>query len=126
MVERSKRLSMEISSPVGSTLSGRWFGRLRVAERTHISDLLPLLDDDGLRKAPEPLVVSVLQEDKRHIDRALMMRDHHPNEVLVGVAARRDLHALVHACICRRHFRMEIRTGAAAIKWAGVRSVAVT
>ena len=63
----------------------------RIEKAAHVGDLLSLLDDDRLREALE-LFVARTQLHERHIDGALMMRDHHPDEVAVDIAARRDLH----------------------------------
>ena len=71
--------------------------RQRLAERQpHRGDLLLLVDDDLLRDAPQLLVVTVAQLGLRHVDRALMMRHHHRDEVLVDVAGRLDAHADHH------------------------------
>ena len=56
--------------------------RQRLAERqAHGRDLLLLLDDDLLRDAPELLVLAVAQLGQRHVDGALVVRDHHRDEV---------------------------------------------
>ena len=68
-----------------------------MAERqAHRDDLLLLIDDDLLRDAPQLLVVAIAQLGQRHVDRALMVRDHHGGEVGVDVAGRLDLHAGHH------------------------------
>ena len=50
----------------------------------------------------------VFEQDARHVDGALVMRDHHANEIAVDVAARRDLHAPVHARVHVRHLGIEV------------------
>ena len=73
------------------------FVQRHLEKAAHVGDLLPLLDDDRLREALEPLIVSVLQLQQRHIDRTLMVRNHHSYEVAVDIAVRGYLHTLVHA-----------------------------
>src|SRR5262245_34105242 len=49
-----------------------------------------------------------------------MMRDHHPHEVTIDVAARRDLHGGVHTPAHLGHFRVERwlgKTGRACAQW---------
>jgi hypothetical protein len=41
----------------------------------------------------------VLQDDSRHIDGALMVRDHAAREVRVGVAREGDVHVAVHLVV---------------------------
>jgi hypothetical protein len=73
----------------------------------HVGDLLPLLDDDRLRQAFELLVVPVFQQHECHVDRALVMRDHHSHEIAIDVAAGRDRDALMHAPIHVAHLGIE-------------------
>ena len=74
----------------------RTIGR-RIEEGAHIGDLLSLLDDDRLREAFEALVLPVLEQHPSHVDGALVMRDHHPYEITVDIAAARNCHAIMHA-----------------------------
>src|SRR5215467_131793 len=73
----------------------------------HVGDLLPLLDDDRLRQTLDPLVSPVLEHEQRHVDRALMMRDHHAQEVTVEVTAGSDRHVTMHGRIGLRHLGVE-------------------
>ena len=79
-------------------LRGRRRGRRqRLAERqAHGGDFLLLVDDDLLRDAAQLFVVAIAQFGQRHVDGALMMRDHHGDEVGVDVAGRLDRHARHH------------------------------
>src|SRR5258708_10118859 len=83
-----------------------------------MGDLLPLLDNDRLRQALEPFIVSILQSNESHIDRTLVMGDHHQHEVAIGLAAGRDFHGLVHAPDDLRNFRIERGSGPS--RWRGV------
>jgi len=76
--------------------------------QAHDGDFLPLRDDDFLRQAPQLLVLAVAQVRHRHVDRALVMRRHHRDEVAVDVAARLHGH-VVHHLVHRRFVRGEIR-----------------
>src|SRR5437762_1396476 len=87
------------------------FRRARQRKTAHVGDLLRLLDDNRLGEALELFIAAIFQQDERHVDRTLMMRDHHPHEVLIDIAARRDIHALMHPRIDLRHFRIEGRVG---------------
>ena len=59
----------------------------RLADRElHRVDLLHLVDDDLLGDAPQLFVLAVAQFDDGHVDRALMMRGHHGDEVAVDIA----------------------------------------
>jgi hypothetical protein len=73
----------------------------------HQGDLLGLFDDDPLGQTAHRLVLAVGEFDPRHVDRALMMGDHHGGEVAVGIAGRRDRHGGVHARHGLGHFRIE-------------------
>ena len=64
--------------------------------RIHEGDLLLLRGDDVLRQFTQLRILAVLQFDLRHVDRALVVRDHAGDEVLVGIARVGDRHALVH------------------------------
>ena len=67
-------------------------GRQSLAEREpHRDDFLLLVDDDFLRDPPQLLVMAVAQLRLRHVDRALVVRDHHGGEVAVDVAGRLDV-----------------------------------
>jgi hypothetical protein len=62
----------------------------------HRRDLLHLADDDFLRDAPKLFVLAVAQFEHGHVDRALMVRRHHGDEVAVDVAGRLCLHRAHH------------------------------
>jgi hypothetical protein len=72
-----------------------WFDRaLLLADcELHFRYLVLLLCDDVLSESPKLLVVTILEFCPRHIDRVLMMRDHHGDEVAIYVARRLDEHA---------------------------------
>src|SRR5262245_66637633 len=80
-----------------------------VQERPHVGDLFPLLDDDRLRQPLDPLVAAVLEHRQCHVDRTLMMRDHHAQEVAVDVTTRSDRHVAMHGRVGRRHLGVEGR-----------------
>ena len=63
----------------------------------HDFDLLLLRDDDLLGQPLQPLVLAVAELDQRHVDGALVVRDHHPGEVAVGIAGEGHVHRRVHA-----------------------------
>src|SRR5262245_28113265 len=77
--------------PVGGGRNQRWCRgptRQSVAERqVHQGNLLLLVDDDLLGEPLQSLVLAVPQLDQRHVDRPLVVRDHHVGEVAVGFAA---------------------------------------
>jgi len=50
---------------------------------SHHRYLMVLLRDDVLSEAPKLVVVSVFELGARHIDCALMVRDHHRDEVAI-------------------------------------------
>src|SRR5437870_331070 len=52
----------------------------------HQLDLLLLFDDDALGKTPQNWIAAVDQFELGHVDRALMMRNHHRGEIAIGVA----------------------------------------
>src|SRR5258705_13692467 len=85
-----------------ATRGGRLVGR-HLEKGAHIGDLLPLLDDDRLREAPQPLIATVLQLHESHLDRTLVMRDHHPRKIAVDIAARRSLHSGMHVRVHPAH-----------------------
>ena len=64
----------------------------------HDVDLLLLGDDDLLGQPLQALVLAVAKLDERHVDGALVVRDHHAGEVPVGVAGEGHLHRAVHLC----------------------------
>src|SRR6267143_1745280 len=83
----------------GLNLRGRGRpGRQSVAAREmHDRDLLLLLDDDLLGQPLQSLVLAVAQLDERHVDGALVVRDHHAGEVPIRIACEGDVHRRVHA-----------------------------
>src|SRR5262249_15502652 len=62
----------------------------------HIRYLVLLSCDDVLSKPPKLLVMTIFEFGPRHIDRPLMMGDHHGDEVAIYVARRLDEHAPAH------------------------------
>src|ERR1700737_3306143 len=98
----------------GLNLCGRGgAGRQSVAEReVHDRDLLLLLDDDLLRQPLQALVLAVAQLDERHVDGALVGRDHHAGEVPICIAGEGDVHRPVHARDRTSDHRLEaVRAG---------------
>ncbi len=68
-----------------------------MAEREpHRGDLLLLIDYDLLRDPPQSFVVSVAKFRHRHFDGALMMWDHHLDEVTVHIASCMGHHSDIH------------------------------
>src|SRR5207248_35454 len=63
----------------------------------HDFDFLLLLDDDRLSKPTQNGIAPELQLSLGHIDRTLVMRNHHGSKVSIGVAAMSDRHSLAHA-----------------------------
>ena len=87
---------------------GTW--RQRVAERQmHDRDLLLLRDDDLLGKPSQARVLAVAQFDERHVDRALVVGDHHSREVTIRVTGDWDVHVRMHALDRLVHHDLEIR-----------------
>src|SRR6266478_900642 len=75
----------------------RGAGGQRVAKgEVHDHDLLLLVDDDLLGEPLQPLVLSVAELHERHVDRTLVVWDHHASEVAIRVAAEGDVHRRVH------------------------------
>jgi hypothetical protein len=63
----------------------------------HDPDLRGLRDDYFLREPAQHRVLAVEQLGLGHVDRALVMRNHHRGEVVVGIAVhRRATHAHLH------------------------------
>jgi hypothetical protein len=63
----------------------------------HHLDLLLLRDNDFLCETTESGILSCREVGLRHVDGALMVRDHHGGEVVVGLAGhRRRCHVSVH------------------------------
>src|SRR3954453_13233643 len=62
----------------------------------HDFDLLLLRDNDLLGEASQALVLAVAKLGERHVDRALVVRDHHPREVAVRIARVGYVHRRVH------------------------------
>src|SRR5271166_6657249 len=73
----------------------------------HGRDLLVLIDDDLLRDAAQLLALPVAQLGFRHVDRALVVRDHHGCKVAVNIARRADIHSGHHGAHGRPIFRHE-------------------
>src|SRR5207237_1301544 len=64
--------------------------------QTHVVDLLLLGDDDLLRESLQTLVLAVPQLGEGHVDRSLVVRNHHAREVPIGVAAIGHVHRRMH------------------------------
>src|SRR5438477_1197977 len=96
-IEKKKRRSFMGGLLSLEMIADGWFGGRGAEEQSHVGNLLTLLDNDRFREPPEPFIVSVFQKHNGHIDRALMVRDHHPGEIAVEIAGRRDGHGFVHA-----------------------------
>lgn len=74
----------------------------------HELDLLLLFDNDRLSETPQNGIATVNQLYLRHVNRALMVRNHHRREIAIGVA--RGLgghHAGVHTIHGLHHLRRE-------------------
>jgi hypothetical protein len=72
----------------------------------HEFDLLLLFDDDRLGKAAQNGIATVNQLELRHIDRALMMGNHHQDEIAIRITSRLGSHYLgVHAFHGLHHLR---------------------
>jgi hypothetical protein len=59
---------------------------------THGRNLLLLSDDNLLSKASDLFVPAIPEHSQGHVDGALMVRNHHRNEIPVNVARRPDRH----------------------------------
>src|SRR5580704_17984908 len=70
----------------------QWFAN----GKPHRGDLLQLSHDDFLGHALKLLVAPVTQLGPRHLDRTLMVRDHHRHEIDVDVAGRPYAHVDHH------------------------------
>jgi len=55
-----------------------------------------LLDYDFERQASEAFILAILQLGSRHVDRSLVVRDHHGCKVAIGISGRLDNHCIVH------------------------------
>src|SRR3954452_24726082 len=62
----------------------------------HDFDLLLLRDYDFLGEASQALVLAIAKLGERHVDRALVVRDHHAGEVAVRIARVGYVHRRVH------------------------------
>ena len=82
--------------PAGLRRRGSGSRDLLADRELHRRDLLHLADDDFLRDAPKLFVLAVAQFEHGHVDRALMVRRHHGDEVAVDVAGRLCLHGAHH------------------------------
>jgi len=72
----------------------------------HQLDLLLLFDDDALSKTPQNWIAAVDQFELGHVDRALVMRNHHRCKVAIRIARRLcGHHAGVHALHGLHHLR---------------------
>jgi hypothetical protein len=74
----------------------------------HFIDLLLLCADDGGGQRTHACVLSILKLDLRHIDGALMMRNHHEHEVVICIARHFHIH---HGFVHRHHGAYEALVG---------------
>ncbi len=77
----------------------------------HDRYLLLLGNDDLLGKPLQTCILAVTNLDERHVNSALMVRDHHPSEVAVSIAGKGHVHIRMHAFDGLAHFRLKIRAG---------------
>jgi len=70
-----------------------------MVRRPCLSNFTLLRGDNALRHFPDGRILAVLQFDTRHVDGALMMRDHALHEIAIRIAGERDAHALVHRIV---------------------------
>ncbi len=87
-------------------------GRALGERAPHDLDLLGLLDDDALGEPAQDGVAPIGEFGFRHIDRALVVRDHHGGEVPVRIAGGRHGHVGVHPGHRLGHQRVEAVRGA--------------
>jgi hypothetical protein len=72
----------------------------------HQFDLLLLLDDDRLGEAAQNRIATVNQLKLRHIDRSLVMGNHHSDEIAIRIAGRLGSHHPgIHALHSLHHLR---------------------
>jgi hypothetical protein len=62
----------------------------------HCGNLLLLIDNDFLCDSTQLLVVPIAQLGLQHVDRTLMMRDHHGGKVVIHVTGWLDVHTGRH------------------------------
>src|SRR4029450_13274996 len=74
---------------------------------SHEIDLLLLLDNNALREPAHDRVVPELQFGLRHVDRALMVGNHHRGKVPIGIATMGYRHVLAHPLHRFRHQPVE-------------------
>lgn len=80
-------------------LRGRGRGQCLAARQPHCDDFLLLLDHDFLGDTAQLFVLAMPEFRKRHVDGALVVRNHHRCKIGVDVAGRLDGHVghhLVH------------------------------
>jgi hypothetical protein len=75
---------LQDKQPLGHVFKA-WRSWLRVLllPRLHLGDLLVLGRDDPLRQAPHLGILAILKLHLRHVDRALVVRQHAGDEILV-------------------------------------------
>lgn len=81
----------------------------------HHPDLVLPLGNDLLGQTANLLVVTVFELGLRHVDRALMLRNRHCNEISIDIAGRLDRHIGRHLSHDRRIRRQERPL----IRWIG-------
>src|SRR5256885_10927506 len=92
---RARRFWASSGSP--SMRFGMWAGWKAPQLPAHQFDFLLLLDDDPFGEASKHGVAAELQLGLRHVDRTLVVRNHHRREVAVRISGVRDRHIPVHA-----------------------------
>jgi hypothetical protein len=80
-----------------------------VEGQSHSSNFLLLLDDDLLRNSPQLLVVAVEEFSLCHVNRTLMMGDHHGRKVTIYIAAGFRAHTGHHLVHCSLIGGQELR-----------------
>jgi hypothetical protein len=68
-----------------------------VDRKAHCANLVLLGDDDFLSQAANRFIVARSQHGARHVDRALVVRNHHRDEVAVDITGRGHMHRRHHA-----------------------------
>ena len=82
----------------------------RLQPHLHDVDLLFLGDDDFLGQPAQRRVLPVQQVRLGHVDGALVVRDHHGGEIVIGIAGHgRGHHVVVHLRHALHHRLPEVR-----------------
>src|SRR2546430_17361387 len=97
MIRRPPRSTL---FPYTTLFRSRWRRRVSSQGQPHRRDLLLLRHDDLLRHAPQLLILAVTELGFRHGDGALVMRNHHGDEITVHITGGPDCHGLHHLLHC--------------------------